>query len=226
MAHFQPMERGGELEQSVRDAVREMPGRTRPKPNVLDRALDNLAESPRGRQAAEVIASGRFNLSDNFAQVVSSLGAKKLQMVEPGIDQIVFADALARSGFSGDRIAFEVKSPQGGDMDVRLVDDDGSVFGYQMKRLDNPIDPVGEITRGKYLGQLTLSEADHRIMLVDGQGTVAQWVDEGSVEKLMDIHQSGRGGRQAGLGVTFVVRLDDGTLVVPPGAKTDPKGIL
>ncbi|MEV5442158.1 hypothetical protein AB0N23_06370 [Streptomyces sp. NPDC052644] len=226
LADFQPMERGGELEQAVRDAVGEMPGRTRPKPNVLDRALDNLAQNPRGRQVAEIIASGRFNQSENFSQVVSSLGAKKLQMIEPGIDQIVFADALARSGFSGDRIAFEVKTPQGGDVDVRLVGDDGSVFGYQMKRLDNPLDPVSEITRGKYLGQLTLSEADHRIMLVDGQGTVAQWRDSGSVEKLMEIHQNGRGGWQAGLGVTFVVRLDDGTLVVPPGAKTDPKGML
>ncbi|WP_405786828.1 hypothetical protein OG753_01880 [Streptomyces sp. NBC_00029] len=136
------------------------------------------------------------------------------------------ADDLARSGFAGDRIDFEIKNDAGGDADVRLLDDNGNAFVYQMKRLNNPLDPVSEITRGKNLGQLTHSVGDHRIMLVDGQGSVAKWTAEDAVERLMEIHQNGRGRFEAGKDVTFVIRLDDGTLVVPPGSKTDPKDML
>ncbi|MFD7630677.1 hypothetical protein ACFV7Q_32430, partial [Streptomyces sp. NPDC059851] len=221
-----PMPRGGELEQAVRDAVKGMPGATRPKPPVFERVLEVLAENPRGQQVAEILASGRFNGSENFGQVVSSLGAKKTHMAEPGIDQIVFADDLAKSGFGGDRIDFEIKNDKGGDADVRLVADDGQVFVYQLKRLNNPLDPIAEITRGKYLGQVTHSVGDHRVMLVDGQGTVAKWMADGAADKLMEIHQNGRGRFEAGKDVTFVIRLDDGTLVVPPGSKTDPKDML
>ncbi|MFJ9932285.1 hypothetical protein ACIRSJ_04095 [Streptomyces virginiae] len=221
-----PMPRGGELEQAVRDAVKGIPGASRPKPPVFERVLEVLGDNPRGAQVAEVIASGRFNGSENFGQVVSSLGAKKVQMAEPGIDQILLADDLARSGFAGDRIDFEIKNDAGGDADVRLLDDDGDAFVYQLKRLNNPLDPISEITRGKNLGQLTHSVGDHRIMLVDGQGSVAKWTAEGAVERLMEIHQSGRGRFEAGKDVTFVIRLDDGTLVVPPGSKTDPKDML
>ncbi|MFJ3515447.1 MULTISPECIES: hypothetical protein [unclassified Streptomyces] len=221
-----PMPRGGDLEQGVRDAVKGIPGASRPKPPVFERVLEVLGENPRGHQVAEIIASGRFNGSENFGQVVSSLGAKKVQMAEPGIDQIILADDLARSGFAGDRIDFEIKNDAGGDADVRLLDDNGNAFVYQMKRLNNPLDPVSEITRGKNLGQLTHSVGDHRIMLVDGQGSVAKWTAEGAVERLMEIHQNGRGRFEAGKDVTFVIRLDDGTLVVPPGSKTDPKDML
>ncbi|MEU4355543.1 hypothetical protein [Streptomyces virginiae] len=42
----------------------------------------------------------------------------------------------------------------------------------------------------------------------------------------MEIHQNGRGRFEAGKDVTFVIRLDDGTLVVPPGSKTDLKDML
>ncbi|MFE7100286.1 ICP22 family protein, partial [Streptomyces erythrochromogenes] len=221
-----PMPRGGELEQAVRDAVKGIPGASRPKVPVFERVLEVLGDNPRGQQVAEIIASGRFNGSENFGQVVSSLGAKKVQMAEPGIDQIILADDLARSGFAGDRIDFEIKNDAGGDADVRLVDDDGSAFVYQMKRLNNPLDPVSEITRGKNLGQLTHSVGDHRVMLVDGQGSVAKWTAEGAADRLMEMHQNGRGRFEAGKGVTFVIRLDDGTLVVPPGSKTDPKDML
>ncbi|MFJ6779747.1 hypothetical protein [Streptomyces yangpuensis] len=34
------------------------------------------------------------------------------------------------------------------------------------------------------------------------------------------------GGLEAGKDVAFVIRFDDGTLVVPPGSKTDPKGMV
>ncbi|MEU5089667.1 hypothetical protein [Streptomyces sp. NPDC021356] len=40
----------------------------------------------------------------------------------------------------------------------------------------------------------------------------------------MDIHRGGRGPK--GEGITFVIRLEDGNLVIPPGSKVDPKDML
>ncbi|MFI7503502.1 hypothetical protein ACIBVL_34530 [Streptomyces sp. NPDC049687] len=221
----EPMVRGGETEQQLRDAIKQIPGDKRPKPDVLDRALERLATVPNGQQVAEIIASGRFGRSDGFGQVVSSLGARKEAMFQPGVDQIIFAEDLARSGVPAQNIEFEYKIPAGADADIRITDESGSVYTYQMKHLNNPIDQVSEITRGKYLLQLAVTEADHRVMLVDGgRGTRADWMANGSYDALMDIHNGGRG--RKGQGITFVVRLEDGTLVIPPGAKTDPKDML
>ena len=220
-----PMVLGGETEQQLRDAIKGIPGKQRPKPDVLDRALERLASEPNGQQVAEVIATGHFNQSEGFGQVVSSLGARKEGMFQPGADQILFADDLARSGIPPHNIEFEHKIPAGADADIRITDESGAVYTYQMKHLNNPMDQVSEITRGKYLLQLARTEADHRIMLVDGgRGTRADWMSNGSYDALMDIHNGGRGPK--GEGITFVVRLKDGTLVIPPGAKTDPKDML
>lgn len=46
----------------------------------------------------------------------------------------------------------------------------------------------------------------------------------GSYDALMDIHRGGRGPK--GEGITFVIRLEDGNLVIPPGSKVDPKDML
>ncbi|WP_223774332.1 hypothetical protein [Streptomyces sp. 135] len=221
----QPIVRGGDTEQRVRDAVKGIPGKKRPKPDVLERVLARLASEPNGQRVADVIASGRFNQSDEFGQVVSSLGARKEAMYQPGADQILFADELVRSGVPADAIAFEHKVPVGADADIRIIGESGEVYSYQMKHLNDPVDPVSEISRGKYLLQLAKSEADHHIMLVDGgRGTRAEWISNGSYDELMDIHRGGRGPK--GEGITFVVRLEDGTLVIPPGSKTDPKDML
>ncbi|MFC9510089.1 hypothetical protein [Streptomyces sp. NPDC057002] len=220
----QPMVRGGETEQQIRDAVKGIPGKKRPKPNVLERVLERLATEPDGQRIADIISSGQFNLSDEYGQVVSSLGANRAQMFQPGADQLMFADDLVRSGVPAHAIDFEQKSSSGADMDIRIADESG-VYAYQMKHLNDPQDPVGEITRGKYLLQLAKSEADHHILLVDGgRGTLADWMSNGSYDALMDIHRGGRGPK--GEGITFVVRLEGGNLVVPPGSKLDPKDML
>ncbi|SPE56234.1 hypothetical protein SNS2_2969 [Streptomyces netropsis] len=220
-----PMVRGGETEQRIREAIKGVPGKQRPKPDVLNRALDRLASEPDGQRVAEIIASGHFNQSDEFGQVVSSLGARKEQMFQPSADQIIFADDLVRSGVPPHAIDFEQKVPAGADMDIRIKDESGQVYGYQMKHLNDPADPVSEITRGKYLLQLARAEADYHVLLVDGgRGTRADWISNGSYDALMDIHRGGRGPK--GEGITFVVRLEDGTLVIPPGSKIDPKDML
>ncbi|MFE1557513.1 hypothetical protein ACFW6V_21360, partial [Streptomyces sp. NPDC058734] len=221
-----PLVRGGEAEQQLRDAVKQLPGKERPKPDVLERAIERLAENPRGNQIAEIISSGAFKDSENFSQVVSSMGARKAGMLEPALDQIIFADDLRKSGLKGDEIHFEVKKAEFEDTDVYYGPKDGDSWGYQMKRLENPLDPVGEITRGKYLSQITHSTADHKFMLVDGQGTMAKWQESGAVDQLMEIHQNGKGKWGSGKGVAFILRLDDGIIVVPRGTPTDPMGIL
>ncbi|MFD8460491.1 ICP22 family protein [Streptomyces antimycoticus] len=219
-----PLVRGSEVEQRLRDGLKGIPGKERPKPPTLELALNRLAEYPRGQEVAEIITSGRFNNSEGFGTVISSLGAKKELMFRPGADQILLANDLHKSGVPADAIDFEMKNDIGGDLDVRIRDKSGEVYGYQMKRLNDPQDPVSEITRGKNLLQLKKSSADHRIMLVEGQGTIADWQTKGAYDDLMEIHQGRRGPK--GEGLVFVIRLDDGTLVIPPGSKTDPKDML
>ncbi|MFI5943920.1 hypothetical protein ACIBCB_27270 [Streptomyces uncialis] len=220
-----PMVRGGETEQRFREAVKGMPGAKRPKPDVLERVLDRLAAAPDGERVAEVVASGKFSQRTNFSVVVSALGARREGMFGPAVDQILFAEDLVRSGIPARTIDFDHQVPATSDLDVRIVDDSGEVYGYQMKHLKDPLDPLAEITRKKYLVQLTTSTADHKVLLVDAaRGTRADWMADGSYDALMDIHRGGRGGN--GKGVVFVIRLEEGSLVIPPGSKTDPKDML
>ncbi|MEU1149053.1 hypothetical protein ACFYO9_24140 [Streptomyces sp. NPDC005863] len=221
----QPMARGGETEQRLRDAIKGIPGAKRPKPNVMERVLDRLASEPDGQRVAEIISSGHFNQGDEYGQVISAMGAKREQMFQPAADQLIFADDLVRSGVPANAIDFEQKFPVGADMDIRIKDESGDIYAYQMKHLNDPQDPVSEITRGKYLLQLANAEADHSVLLVDGgRGTIAEWVSNGSYDELMAINGGARG--RKGTGITFVVRLEDGNLVIPPGSKTDPKDML
>ncbi|MGW0131519.1 hypothetical protein [Streptomyces sp. NPDC003299] len=63
------------------------------------------------------------------------------------------------------------------------------------------------------------------MLLVDGaRGAIAEWISNGSYDELVAINGEARG--RTGMGFTFVVRLEDGNLVIPPGSKTDPKGML
>ncbi|WP_369238211.1 hypothetical protein AB5J56_33540 [Streptomyces sp. R21] len=221
----QPMLRGGETEQRIRDAVKGIPGAKRPKPNVMERVLDRLASESDGQRVADIIGSGHFNQGDEYGQVVSALGAKREQMFQPAADQLIFADDLVRSGVPAHAIDFEQKFPIGADMDIRIKDESGDVYAYQMKHLNDPQDPVSEITRGKYLLQLANAEADHSVLLVDGgRGTIAEWMSNGSYDELMAINGGTRG--RKGMDITFVIRLEDGNLVIPPGSKTDPKDML
>ncbi|WP_406285460.1 hypothetical protein [Streptomyces sp. NBC_00209] len=146
-------------------------------------------------------------------------------MFQPSADQLIFADKLVESGVPAHAIDFEQKVPVGADVDIRIRDESGDVYAYQMKHLNDPQDPVSEITRGKYLLQLAIADADHSVMLVDGgRGTVRDWMTNGSYDELLAIHNGARG--RKGTGITFVIRLEDGSLVIPPGSRTDPKDML
>ncbi|WP_406411528.1 hypothetical protein OG923_22235 [Streptomyces halstedii] len=80
-------------------------------------------------------------------------------MFRPSADQLIFADDLARSGVPAHSIDFEQKVPFGSDLDIRIKINSGEIYGYQLKHLNDPLDPVSEITRGKHLLQLAKVEA-------------------------------------------------------------------
>ncbi|MFF4571328.1 hypothetical protein [Streptomyces sp. NPDC001410] len=220
-----PLELGGEAERRFRDGMRGIP-KNNIKPKVLEKIVGRLAENPSGREIAEIISSGHLSHSPGFRDTVSMLGSGRPDQFPRAIDQIRLGDQFYKSGLRN--IEFEVKNPGiKADLDVRVTDDTGNSYGYQMKRLNNPKNPFDSIAKPDNLGQLSKSEADHKIMLVDGQGTVAEWQAKGIPEELLQVHLGEHPFKsEKGRGILFVLRLDDGTLVIPPGAKVDPRGVL
>ncbi|GAA2713120.1 MULTISPECIES: hypothetical protein [Streptomyces] len=218
-----PLVRGSELEQRFHDGIRQLPGAKRPKPKVLENILDRLSTHPNGQEIAEVVASGRFAKSENFAQVVSSMGAAREQLMQPAVDQIRFANDLYERGFRD--IEFEHKANKA-DIDVLVRDKTGYTVGYQMKRLNDPLNPIDEVTRDKYLLQLQRADVDHRVLLVDSRGTLADWRSKGYAETLQQVHDGIHPETlKKGEGVSFVIRLDDGNLIIPPDGSLYPKGV-
>jgi hypothetical protein len=206
-----PLERGGETEQGIREAMRG----SKVKRDDLERVLENLANHPAGREIAESVASGRHAGQENFDQVVSSLSHP--DKMAGGIEQIRLADRLKRNGVED--ISFEVKEGlvhgQQCDMDVLARNHHGTTYAYQFKALRDPVDPFKAITKGKNIGQLLKSDADNQIMFVDGQGTLADWTAKGIPDLLMSKYRSS--------GVEFIIRLDDGSLRIPPHGEFFPR---
>ncbi|MEV4433423.1 hypothetical protein [Streptomyces sp. NPDC049585] len=218
-----PLVRGSELEQRFHDGIRQLPGAKRPKPKVLENILDRLSAHPNGQEIAEVVASGHFAKSENFAQVVSSMGAAREQLMQPAVDQIRFANDLYERGFRD--IEFEHKANKA-DIDVLVRDRTGYAVGYQMKRLNDPLNPIDEVTRDKYLLQLQRADVDHRVLLVDSRGTLADWRSKGYAEILQQVHDGIHPETlKKGEGISFVIRLDDGNLIIPPDGSLYPKGV-
>ncbi|GHE52141.1 hypothetical protein [Streptomyces capitiformicae] len=215
----QPFERGGQLEEQVRQQLRG----TKVKPDDLERVLNNLAGHPAGREIADVIASGRFRDSPNFSDVVSNM-SRSTEM--PGsVEQIRLANRLYESGLTD--ISFEIK--QGGhelkpgvvtgertDLDVMARDAAGNVHGWQFKDVQstNPKNVVGKVF--KEMRQLTDSGADVQTFVLD---TVVSKQDLaphlGRLEKnYMDKN------------VQVVIRTPDGIVFIPPGGRFMPEGTL
>ncbi|MGW7046276.1 hypothetical protein ACWGDT_26995 [Streptomyces avermitilis] len=219
------LELGGEAEHRFREGLRGIP-RNNMKPKVLEKIVSRLAEDPSGREIAEIVSSGHLSHSTGFRDTVSMLGSGRVDQFSRAVDQIRLGDQFYQKGLR--HIEFEVKNPQiKADLDVRVTDEAGDSFGYQMKRLNNPKNPFDSIAKSDNLGQLSKSAADNKIMLVDGQGTVAEWQARGIPEELLQVHRGEHPFKsEKGRGIFFVLRLDDGTIVIPPGAKVDPRGVL
>jgi len=220
-----PMQLGGEAEHQLREGIRGIPKNTM-KPKVVEKIVERLAEFPSGREVADIISSGHLSQSPGYRDTVSMLGSGRPDQFPRAVDQLRLGDQFHRSGLH--HIEFEVKNPAiKADLDVRVTDDSGNTYGYQMKRLNNPENPFNSITKPDNLGQLSKSASDHKIMLVDGQGTVAEWESRGIPEELLQVHRGEHPFKsEKGRGILFVLRLDDGTIIIPPGSKVDPRGVL
>ncbi|MER8088853.1 hypothetical protein ABTZ57_28020 [Streptomyces sp. NPDC094048] len=220
-----PMELGGEAERRFREGMRNIPNNNI-KPKVLEKIVARMGTYPQGREIADIITSGHLSQTRKFRDVVSMLGSGVRGQDLRAIDQIRLGDQFYRSGLRD--IEFEIKNQTfKADLDVRVTDANGESYGYQMKRLENPKNPFESIAKADHLGQLSKSTADHKIMLVDGQGTVAEWQARGIPEELLQVHRGEHAIKSGkGRGILFVIRLDDGTITIPPGAKADPRGVL
>ncbi|WP_413753011.1 hypothetical protein NRF20_20220 [Streptomyces sp. R-74717] len=224
-ADSRPMELGGEAERQLREGMRGIP-RNNMKPKVLEKIVARLAQHPQGQEIADIISSGNLSRTQGFNTVVSMLGSGRGDQYIRAIDQIRLGDQFHRSGLR--EIEFEIKDQNiKADLDVRVTDENGESFGYQMKRLENPKNPFQSIAKADNLGQLSKSTADHKVMLVDGQGTVAEWKSRGILDELLQVHRGEHPLKsEKGRGILFVIRLDDGTIRIPPGSEVDPRGVL
>ncbi|MGV9889579.1 hypothetical protein [Streptomyces sp. NPDC003395] len=220
-----PLELGGEAERRLREALENIP-KNNIKPKVLETAIGRLAEYPAGREVADIISSGHLAKCPGYRDAISMLGSSKPDQFPRAIDQLRLGEEFYRRGLRN--IEFEVKNQSiKADLDVRVTDDAGQSWGYQLKRLNNPKNPFNSISKPDHLGQLSKSEADHKIMLVDGQGTIAEWQERGIPDELLQVHRGEHPFKSdKGRGILFVIRLEDGTIVIPPGAMVDPRGVL
>ncbi|MFE1431882.1 hypothetical protein ACFW5G_05705, partial [Streptomyces griseoaurantiacus] len=216
-----PLERGGEVEQAVRDQIRG----TKVKPGDVEAILDTLAHDPAGREIADTIASGRFKDAPNFSDVISNL-SRPSEL--PGCrEQIRLANRLHEAGLTD--ISFEVK--QGGhqirpgvfteartDLDLMARDAGGRTHGWQFKDMTGPDSPAdaSKVVRNmfKKIGQLTDSHADVQTFVVDTKASMADM--ESQIGRL----QKGYEGKN----VQFVIRTPDGEIFVPRDGEFTPEG--
>ncbi|WP_149180236.1 hypothetical protein [Streptomyces sp. TRM49041] len=213
-----PFQRGGETEAQIRDRLRG----SKVKPGDLDKTLANLADHPAGQEMADLIASGRFSGLANYDQVVSSFTQKN--GMSGGVEQLRLAKRLQDSGMTD--IGFEIKKdveikpgvttgPKT-DLDVKARDSDGKIYGYQFKEIANPKKVANKMWQN--IGQLADSGADVKVFVVDTKGSIADMLATGIQKDLARIH--------AERGVIVVLRVEDGTLMYPPGANFMPGGRL
>ncbi|WP_216590577.1 hypothetical protein [Streptomyces brasiliscabiei] len=214
----QPFERGGHLEDQVRQQMRG----TKVKPGDLERVLDNLAGHPAGREIAETIASGRFDGATGFDQTVSSLA--HADKMSGGIEQLRLGNRLYESGIRD--ISFEVKggfdlkpgvrTGEGTDLDVMARDAAGNVHGYQFKDVANPKKTVKKIFDN--MQQLAESGADFKTFVVDTKGTMADHAAMRTAQRLTEVYGK--------TDVQFIIRVEDGVMRIPPDGTFMPEAAL
>ncbi|MGW5663769.1 hypothetical protein ACWEWG_27390 [Streptomyces sp. NPDC003758] len=218
-----PMERGGQLEQQVRDQIRG----TNVKPGDVGKIMQTLGDSPAGKEIADTIASGRFRNTEGFSTVVSNLS--RPQDLSGCLEQIRLANRLHNSGLTD--ISFEVKQDghtlrpgvitgPATDLDVMARDANGDVHGWQFKDMTGP-DSTTKASKVvdkiyKSLDQLRDSHADVQTFVVDTK------VPKAEIESQLGRLQKGFEQKE----VQFVIRTPDGVVFVPRGGRFTPEGTL
>ncbi|WP_202546291.1 hypothetical protein [Streptomyces sp. SID2119] len=213
-----PLLRGGDIEQQVRDQLRN----SKVKRDDLEKVLANLADHPAGGEIADTIASGRFKNAENFDQVISSLS--HADKMSGGIEQIRLANRLHEGGIHD--ISFEVKgnveikpgirTGEMTDLDVMARDGNGNIHGYQFKDIQNPKKVVGKIFAN--MKQLDKSGADFKTFVIDTRGTLADHVALRTQQRLADVYGKTE--------IQFIIRVEDGVLTIPPGGMFMPEAAL
>ncbi|MFC8711530.1 hypothetical protein ACFUCQ_16660 [Streptomyces sp. NPDC057197] len=218
-----PLDRGGELEERVREQIRG----TKVKSGDVEAILDTLSKSPAGKEIADTIATGRFKGAAGFSDVVSNLS--RPSELSGCLEQIRLANRLHASGLED--ILFEVK--QGGheikpgvftdpktDLDLMAREADGTTHGWQFKDMTGEDSPVeaSKVVRNifKKISQLTDSHADVQTFVVDTKVTGLDM--ETQLERLEKGYQ--------GKNVQFVIRTQDRTFYIPRDGQFTPRGEL
>ncbi|MFG2670947.1 hypothetical protein [Streptomyces sp. NPDC048445] len=213
-----PFERGGDIEQQIRDRMH----RSQVKPGDLESVLRNLASDPAGGEIADIIASGRFKNARNFDQVISSLS--QVDKMPGGIEQLRLANRLHEGGVR--HISFEIKghvdikpgvrTGEATDLDVMAQDSNGNIHGYQFKAIQNPKRVVKKIFDN--MKQLETSGADFKTFVVDTKGTLADHADLRTQQRLTEVFGK--------TNIQFIIRVEDGVLTIPPSGTFMPEGTL
>ncbi|MGW1643232.1 hypothetical protein ACWCQ9_41285, partial [Streptomyces lavendulae] len=215
-----PLERGGTLEQQIREQIRG----TTTKHSDLPAILKTLENDPAGREMAETIASGRFKDSQGFGYVVSNLS--RPDDVSGCLEQIRLANRLHEQGFTD--FSFEIK--QGGheikpgvftgpqtDLDLMVREADGTVHGWQFKDMTGPKSPdePARVVRNifKSMHQLIDSHADVQTFVVETKASKAEILTQ--IDRIQE--------RFDAKNVQFVIRTPDGVIFVPRDGHFTPE---
>ncbi|RSO12429.1 hypothetical protein DMH15_40500 [Streptomyces sp. WAC 06725] len=141
-----------------------------------------------------------------------------------GIEQIRLANRLHEMGIRD--ISFEIKGDvelkpgvrtgEKTDLDVMARDADGRVHGYQFKEIKNPKKLVKKVFDN--IKQLDESGADFKTFVIDTKGTMAEHEALRAHQRLTEVYGN--------TNIQFIVRVEDGILIIPPNGKFLPEGTL
>ncbi|MEV0415035.1 hypothetical protein AB0I68_30640 [Streptomyces sp. NPDC050448] len=215
-----PLERGGDLEQQIRDQLRG----TKVKHSDVDAILKTMSESPAGKEMADTIASGRFRDAEGFSTVVSNL--VRPSEIPGSLEAMRLGNRLHESGVTD--VSFELKqdgheikpgvfTEKGTDLDVLARDANGDVHGWQFKDMTGEASPnaadraVKRIF--KSIHQLTDSHADAQTFVIDTKIAKGEMLTQ--FERLQEKYDT--------RGVQFVIRTPDGIIFVPRDGKFTPE---
>ncbi|MFD8404565.1 hypothetical protein ACFV1G_07760 [Streptomyces anulatus] len=213
-----PFVRGGDIEQQIHDQLR----RSGVKRDDLERVLTNLAGHPAGREVATTIVSGRFKTSAHFDQVISMLS--HADKMSGSVEQIRLANRIYDSGIRD--ISFEIKgnieikpgvrTGDLTDLDVMARDANGDIHGYQFKEVKSPKKVVQKIFDN--MKQLDRSGADFKTFVVDTKGTLAEHMTFRTQQRLTETYGKTK--------IQFIIRVEDGILIIPPNGTFMPEAAL
>ncbi|MFJ6216434.1 WXG100 family type VII secretion target [Streptomyces sp. NPDC092296] len=176
-----------------------------------DQVVTVLESHPHGEQAAETIASGRYDDKPGFKDTVSMLANADTapaamhqldlaaKMSDHGVDDLSFAPTEGRDGTRSDTALVA----RGGD---------GQSYAYRFKDLDDPSQLVR--TAQKELLQTTGSGADHQVLWLHTSGSLDDLRADGTLRQLTELYSRQR--------AQFVVETDTGRVGVPAGGRFFP----